>query len=129
MVGSLGVCQTSFSSKFHVGIEKSKTIQISVKADSWQKSQDRKIKLENPPGCKSQQLNCRNQIIQITMAKACRTNLIKWIMQDNNADKTIACSVLQSDHTYKPYVGHGSLPSGLVRMLAPFGVWFSEMYL
>lgn len=54
-------------------------------------------------------------------------------MQDNNADKTIACSVLQSDHTDKPYVGHGSSPSRLVRMFAlnqpttSLGVWISEM--
>lgn len=64
---------------------------ISVKADSWQKSQHRKIKVEKTTGCKTQQLNCRNQITQITMVKACGTNLITWIMQDHNADKTVAC--------------------------------------
>lgn len=43
--------------------------------------------------------------------------------------KPLPVPVLQSDHTYKPYVGRGSSPSGLVWMFAPAGVWHSEMYL
>lgn len=90
MVGSPDDCQKQVLAVSFMERKKKKKA-ISVKADSWQKSQHRKIKVENPTGCKSQQLNCRNQITQITMAKACGTNLIKWIMQDNNADRTVAC--------------------------------------
>lgn len=40
--------------------------------------------------------------------------------------KLLPVAVLQSDHIYKPCVGHGSSPSGLFRMFGPVGVQFSE---